>query len=271
MKKSVRTFLKSAVICLSLSFLTATLSAEKAESGKKGKWREYFFPDSERKIKSAEKTNRSEINPEGMTDLIDSQTTNVVDYGSLRLNFRLYSKGGVISHLSFGVFRRLNIGVSWDNEELIGAATPTTNTPTLNMKFRVYDGGQILPSFAIGYDGQGRFFDKGKEEYQEKERGFFIVLGREIFFPGLEASGGMNIAQFKEGIVLGTIALSYSIERRLVLLAEWDNIREIRESRFNAGFRVFPIPSLGIDFAVRRIGSDKEKERIIRINYVGRF
>lgn len=268
MKKNI---VKMVVLGLSFYFSATLLSAEKAESGKKGKWREYFFSDSERKVKTAEKTNRTETNPEGMIDLIDSQTTNVVDYGSFRLNFRLYSRGGVISHLSFGVFRRLNIGVSWDNEELIGATNPTTNAPTLNMKFRVYDGGQILPSFAIGYDGQGRFFDKNKDEYQEKERGFFLVLGREIFFPGLEAAAGMNIARFKEGIVLGSVALSYTLERRLTLLTEWDNIREIPESRFNAGFRVFPIPSLGIDFAVRRIGSDKEKERILRINYVGRF
>src|SRR5262245_15950027 len=57
------------------------------------------------KIDATEQTN-----PEGMVDVIDSPTPNTVDYGGYRLNFRFYKEGGILSTISFGVFRRLNIG-----------------------------------------------------------------------------------------------------------------------------------------------------------------
>ena len=219
----------------------------------------------------AESEPSGEFNPEGMMDLIDSQTPNAIDYGADRLNFRLFSQGGLLSHLSFGVFRRLNIGASWELEDVIGSENPSTSAPALNVKFRVYDGGEVLPAAAIGYDGQGRFFDKASDEYGERERGLYLALGREVFFPRLEWYGGVNISKFKEGLLFGSVGLSYSLEEKFVLMTEYDNVRDGPNNRWNAGIRVFPIPSLGIDFAFRRIASNQDKERVIRINYVGSF
>lgn len=274
MKRANARLLSFLIGCLMLAGSAPALAEDQESQIPERSWKEYFRR-SRTKTPPEEKRSRldssTETNPEGMVDLIDIPTTNSIDYGAFRLNFRLYSQGGLQSHLSFGVFRRLNIGATWDNEKVIGSEDPSTNRPTLNTKIRVYDGGEVLPSFAIGYDGQGRFFNKTTDEYAERERGLYGVIGREIFFPGFEAHGGVNIAQFKEGRVLGFVGLSYTIEQMFVLMAEYDNIRVSADNRFNAGFRVFPIPSLGIDFAVRRIGSDKEKERIIRINWVGSF
>lgn len=255
---------------------------EKTETGKtppahKKRLRDYFqrsseTNDGEKKMKREPvRVDSEELNPEGMVDLIDSPTSNIIDYGAYRLNFRLYSQGGLVSHLSFGVFRRLNIGASWDNEQVIGSETPRTNAPALNVKFRVYDGSEILPSVAIGYDGQGRFFNRALDEYDERERGLFVVFERELLIPKLEAYGSANIAKFKDGTVLGSVGLSYTIEQKVALMTEYDNIRSGPDNRWNAGIRIFPLPALSIDFAFRRIASNKDKERIIRINFVGNF
>jgi len=267
-------FIQAGLWVLLLLFLLpgAGLRAERAEDGErssKKKWREYF--GLEEKRTAEESSFEEELNPEGMIDLIDIPTTNVVDYGGYRLNFRLYSNGGVLTHLSFGVFRRLNIGASWDIEKAIGDKNLSTNVPTLFVRFRVYDGGQLLPSMAIGYNGQGRFFNHVQEEYKERERGLFAVFSRELLLPRLEVSGGANIAQFKEGIVLGFMAVSYTIEEKVVIMTEYDNIRKAGNNRFNAGIRIFPLSSMGIDFAVRNIIEKNERERIVRINYVGSF
>jgi len=237
--------------------------------GSKKKWREYFGLGDKRAAN--EPIFDEELNPEGMIDLIDIPTTNVVDYGGYRMNFRLYSGGGVLTHLSFGVFRRLNIGASWDIEKAIGGENLTTNVPTLYVRFRVYDGGQVLPSASIGYTGQGRFFDKAVDEYKERERGLFAVFSRELVLPQLEAYAGANIAQFNEGIILGYLALSYTIEQKVVIMTEYDNIRKAGNNRLNAGIRFFPLSSLGLDFAVRNIIEKDKRERIVRINYVGSF
>lgn len=260
-------FRRALSLVLVFCFLAPSLSFGKDKAEPKRSWKEYF----RREEPSKSEKDSEEFSPEGMIDLIDSPTTNVIDYGAVRMNFRLYSNGGLLSHLSFGVFRRLNIGGSWDNEEVIGSNTPKTNAPTLNVKLRVYDGDPVLPSVAIGYDGQGRFFDRVLDQYNERERGLFLALGRELFFSGLETYGGVNIAQFKEGIVLGWVGLSYRIQEKLALLTEYDNIRSGPDNRWNAGVRFFPLPSLALDFAFRRIASNKDKERIIRINYVASF
>lgn len=275
MKKERFSFLLIAFFFLTLFLQNSVLYAEKGELNKSQKrWREYFQRGREKGSsveKKAEYNDREELNPEGMVDLVDSPTSNIIDYGGYRLNFRLFSNGGVTNHISFGVFRRLNIGASWDVEKVIGTEDPSMNVPSLNIKFRVSDGTELLPSLAIGYDGQGRFFDKSTDQYKERERGLFMVFGREIFIPKLESYGGINIAQFKEGIVLGFVALSYTIEEKVALMTEYDHIRTASNNRWNIGVRIFPIPSLGIDFAVRHVGSNQDKERVVRINYVGSF
>lgn len=279
--KWARSELKSAIpfsliACLFVMAFSVRVAAQKEESKEsKRSWKEYFMgrwksrPANESGRHSPEEFET--LSPEGIVDLIDSQTANVIDYGGFRLNFRFYSEGGILSHISFGVFQRLNIGASWDLEDFVGFDSPSTNVPTLNAKFRVYDGGVFLPSLAIGFDGQGRFFNDAKDEYDERERGLYIVMAREIVLPNLELYAGSNIAEFKDAKFKGSVGLSYAIERKLVLMTEYDNIRVARENRWNAGFRVFPLSSLAIDFAVRRIASNKKKERIIRINYVGSF
>ena len=252
----------------------AASADEETKSAGKDKWREYFGLNKRNRPDRARKKQREsdeESNPEGMLDLVDAPTTNVVDYGAYRVNFRFYSAGGVLSHMSFGVFKRLNIGASWDVEQVLGSEDPKTVAPALNVKFRVYDGSQAMPSIAVGYDGQGRFYDRGKEEYSERERGLYIVFGRELFFSNFLAQAGADIAKFRDGEVFGFAGLSYMIEEKVALFSEYDNIRVGPNNRWNAGIRIFPIPSLGIDFAVRQIASIHDKERIVRINYVGTF
>src|SRR3989338_1959366 len=245
-----------------------------SERPKKSRWKSYFTPRSSYKKQKSSRDDydsEEESAPEGMVDLIDVPTTNVIDYGGFRINFRFYSKGGVLSHLSFGVFRRLNLGASWDIEKFIGADDPDTNVPTLNIKLRAYDGGQFLPSLAIGYDGQGRFYDRAKDQYKEREKGLFAVLGRELFLPNLEFFAGANISQFKEEKVFGFTGLSYNVEEKFYFMSEYDNLRSAPENRINLGIRIFPLSSLGIDFAVRNLADKENRERVVRINYVGSF
>jgi hypothetical protein len=97
------------------------------------------------------------------------------------------------------------------------------------------------------------------------------VVGRELFFPGWEFYGGPAIAKFKDGAVTGFMGTSYLIENRVAVMLEYDNIRKAPENRLNTGLRIYPIPSLAIDFAVRHLAEKDDRERIVRINYVGSF
>ena len=266
--------MKTLNFCAALFFLFISVgiplnAGDKPPAASNSKWREYFGLEKEEK---QEKISDSEAaNTSNMLDLVDVPTSDVLDYGAFRLNFLLYSKGGVQNHISFGVFRRLNIGTTWDIEQLLGSEEVKTVPPSLMVKFRVYDGGDILPSLGIGYDGQGRFFNRTVNDYFEHERGLYAVLSRELYFSDLLMHAGANISRFREGDVFGFVGISYKIENKFAIFTEYDNIRVGPENRWNTGVRFFPIPSLAIDFAFRRIASRYDKERVIRINWVGAF
>lgn len=213
------------------------------------------------------------------TYVIDTPTTGMLDYGGYDLNFRLFSGGGVITRLDFGVFRMVNLGLGWEVKQVIGAdnaigpAKATVAPPALYVKIRPFEGGIILPAFVLGYDGQGNFYNSDKAEFTQKEKGIFAAVGREILFPGFNVAVGGNISDFKNNTVSGFANILLNLEDKFNFLVEDDN------QKINAGCRFFINKDLSIDLAVRYIRSDIDStvtdsvanERIIRINYVGKF
>jgi hypothetical protein len=205
------------------------------------------------------------------TYVIDTPTTGMLDYGAYDLNFRLFSEGGILTRLHFGVFKMVNLGFGWEVSRAIGTQNVTVSPPSLFLKIRPYAGGMVLPAFAFGYDGQGYFYDRDRSEYLQKEKGIFLEFGREVLLPGLVLNAGANMADFKNNTVFGFLNASFTIEEKFLFLAEYDNINYLPDSRLNAGFRLFVTDDLGVDVAARDIGAGRTAERILRINYVGRF
>ena len=105
----------------------------------------------------------------------------------------------------------------------------------------------------------------------DDRKGGYLALSREIIVPGLHASAGVNMSDFDFEEVYLFSGVYYTIMEKVGLLAEWDNVRNIRDSRFNLGARFYLHPSLALDAAVRRIGRGKESERILQIRYVSNF
>ncbi|MBI3565531.1 MAG: hypothetical protein HY079_10080, partial [Elusimicrobia bacterium] len=88
--------------------------------------------------------------------LIDTPTTAVLDYGGYSSQTRFFSRGGVLAYVSFGVFQSLNLGGSLTVDGLVGDdRTVRLRAPDVQVKYRFYDGDRVVPSFALGFDGQG--------------------------------------------------------------------------------------------------------------------
>ncbi|MBI5209251.1 MAG: hypothetical protein HY927_04670 [Elusimicrobia bacterium] len=214
------------------------------------------------------------------TDLIDVPTTAVLDYGGYAAKTRFFSHGGMLQHVSFGVFHRLNIGASLNVDRLIGSdETTRVRAPNVQAKYRFFDGDHLIPSFAVGFDGQGYLYNRDGKRYNNRHRGFFVVASQELFVPGLETHPVFNISDFDSNSIYGAIPLSLNIRDRAALMAEWDNISDWSTSRINAGLRVYVTPGLHIDFALRGIGqggrfSDdtvRGPERAVQLSYRGNF
>jgi len=213
------------------------------------------------------------------TAVLDVPTTEVLDRYQASLLTRAYDHGTLMETVDFGVYPRLNIGVSLAVHELVGSSSSVrVLNPDFQAKWKVYDGSLYLPSVAIGYDGRryGYGYNKNRrytrsKKYLDDRKGGYVTASREIIVPGLQVSVGGNFSDFEWDRVSCFIGAFYKIADYAAILTEWDNIHNARDSRANAGVRFYLHPSLALDGAVRRIGRGKESERILQIHYVTNF
>ncbi len=214
------------------------------------------------------------------TLLIDVPTAEVLDRYQAAFQTRVYEHGTVMESIDFGVYPRLNIGVSLAIDNWIGSShSVKVLDPDFQAKWKIYDGSLYLPAIAIGYDGRryGYGYDKDTREYTRSKRyldnrkGGYLALSREVFVPGLNLTAGANFSDFDWDEFYMFTGIFYKVLPQVSLMTEWDNIRNIRDSRLNMGARFYLHPSLALDAAFRRIGRGDESERILQLRYVTTF
>jgi len=214
------------------------------------------------------------------TDLIDQPTAGILEYYGFTARTRFFSGGGVLGNLAFGVLPRLNLGVSMSVDHLIGNTTPIRLIrPEIQVKYRFYDGGQYIPALALGYDGQGYYYDKSSKKHLEKGRGLYLNGSQEIGIPGFFIHPGFNVSDFDSSGIFGFVGISYTMEDKASLMLEWDNINKINYSRFNTGLRIHVTPFFSLDLAVREMfrkgvfdnGLQRRPERVVQLRYVSNF
>jgi hypothetical protein len=237
------------------------------------------FAADEDKAKVKLSDEKSKAEEPADTELIDAPTANVYDYGALATRGRFTSKGGLLSDLTIGVVQRFTIGASMMVDRLIGTTSPAkVRAPTVQLKYRFYDGSRLVPALAVGFDGQGYFYNDTTHKFNETNRGLYFVGSQEVGVPGLWLHPGINISDFDTNALAGFIGLSWTYKNKLSIMTEWDNIHDISNSRWNIGARFYITPEFQITGAVREIGggtfadgTDHSAERVVLLKYVGNF
>ena len=210
-------------------------------------------------------------------EVIDIPTAEVVDHYGYNVVFRFGRDGALQNKTAFGVFPRLNLGFGLDAERVIGTGDARLNKPTLNVKFRLFDGRAALPALAIGFDDQGYVWNKALDEYEQREKGLYLVATSEIVVPNLNLHIGVNQFDFDHGdATRGFFGMSYVYEQMVGLMFEWDHATDYRERRINFGVKYFVTPVFTVDAIGRNIpefpGSRaRETERIVKLVYSGSF
>lgn len=214
------------------------------------------------------------------TDIIDAPTTAVLDNYGYSSRSRFYSRGGLLQHLSFGVYPGINLGASMAVDNLIGdERNVRLRAPTAQVKYRFYEGDNTMPSVAVGYDGQGYSYNSTDRRFNQRQRGFYVVATKELGLPGLQIHPSFNISDFDSNSIFGSIPMTINIKDKVAILIEWDNINNWKDSRFNSGLRAYVTPNFNIDFAVRAIGAggrygdgaSRGPERIVQLKYSNSF
>jgi hypothetical protein len=213
-------------------------------------------------------------------NLIDVPTAAVLDFGGYSAQTRFFSNGGLLNLVSFGVYQNLDLGASLAMDGLIGNnRTVRLRAPNVQAKYRFFDGDRWIPAFAVGFDGQGYLYNQPNRRYNQRQRGFFVVASQELALPGLQVHPSINISDFDSNSFFGALPLSYTIQDKVSLLLEWDNINTVINSRLNSGLRIYVTAHFHVDFAVRGIGQggrfsnddSRGPERIVQLRYSSSF
>ncbi|MDR1122728.1 MAG: hypothetical protein LBL02_01710 [Endomicrobium sp.] len=209
--------------------------------------------------------------------VIDTPTTGILSYGSYSVDFRCFSHGSIISEINFGVFKPLDLGVSWELDKFIGDENIKTIVPAIHVKFRLYEGNMILPGIALGYDAQGIFIN-GVYKYIQNCKGLYFVTGREFFIEGLMFNLGINVNDFSKSKIYLFSNATVPLYKELVsFMLEYDNVNCFSDARFNCGLKFSVTEYLDIDCIVRDCWGKKDvravpkNERVLRVSYLGKF
>jgi hypothetical protein len=130
------------------------------------------------------------------SNLVDSPTATVLGHGGYRIECRLMHGGSLVAGTSVGIKDRLEVGVSWGMQGLLGRGEVEFNDRTALFLRLLLIEELELPAVVIGFDNQGYgAWDEDLERYERKSKGFFLAVTRNWYGPlgtDVATTGGLN-------------------------------------------------------------------------------
>ncbi|MEE9457055.1 MAG: hypothetical protein V3W11_07890 [bacterium] len=205
-----------------------------------------------------------------------------------------------------GILDYLTVGISYGGVDVLGNATPTMNPrPGFQAKFRITNGGPIMPAVALGYDdqGYGKYYDydpyiertqhklEDYDRYQFKAKGFYLALSQEIELLGalgLHAGVSYNVVEDVDDDGPDVYAaVEKSLGPHLMLLASYDmglndNAPEslgMGRGYLDAGVRWRVTENFNLEFwatnlrenQTEKLGEEGAYARKLYLTYIGSF
>jgi len=169
--------------------------------------------------------------------IINNHTAGLLPRGMFAFEASVYPNGvldepgaGLLLGVSVGLLNRLNIGLSYGGDGIIGRKQPTFN-PHIGalIKYRLFEESYFFPAFAVGYDHQGfSGIDIQYNGYVFKSPGFFLVASKNyLIFTKLQVGlhGGLNYSLEESKRVSwlnGYVGADLGINEELALVLEYD-------------------------------------------------
>jgi hypothetical protein len=205
-----------------------------------------------------------------------------------------------------GILDYLTAGVSYGGADVFGTGTPAMNPrPGFQAKFRITNGGPVMPAVAVGYDdqGQGKYYDFDPyiertqnrqvnfDRYQFKAKGFYLALSQELELLGalgLHLGVSYNVVEDVDDPdpdVYG--ALEKAIGPHLMLLGSYDmglnddssGSLGMGRGYLDAGVRWRVTENFNLEFwatnllenQLDKLGDEGRYSRVLYLTYVGTF
>lgn len=244
--------------------------------------------------------------------LVNAPTAGVLPRASFDFDSRIYEAGasgygtGIVMGIAVGITNRLNIGISYGGEGLIGRGHNVKFNPLPGwlIKYRIFEESYALPGVALGYDHQGfgGIADTNQYEYRGyiyKSPGFFLAMSKNyLLFTkiqfGIHATANYSMEDYKHVKWPNLYAgIDFGVNEELAIVFEYDfgfNIKDNnpgksdvyarpKDGYLNAGIRWAFSPSFYIEFDAKDLLENRKKKngstvgwgREIKFVYVSHF
>jgi hypothetical protein len=217
--------------------------------------------------------------------IINCHTAGLLPRGMYALECSIYPSGiyntpgcGTLFGVTIGLLNRLNLGLSYGGDGIIGRASPTFN-PHIGalIKYRIFEETYLIPAFAVGYDHQGfSGIDQSYNGYVFKSPGFFMAASKNYLIltkVQLGLHGGINYSLEESDKVQWPnlyVGTDMGINEELSVAVEYDFALNARDPGidtanydnpfrgfFNAGVRWSFSHSLYIEFDIKDMLQNK--------------
>ena len=134
--------------------------------------------------------------------IIDMPTAGILDKGQVALSSDLLPNGNLVAKIEVGIFKNMNIGLSYGGNNIIGSGAPDWYPfpPGVNLRIRIMDETILTPALAIGFDtqGKGQYF-KDQKRYSIKAPGIFAAASKNFGLLGyLSLHGEVNYSVLED-------------------------------------------------------------------------
>lgn len=212
--------------------------------------------------------------------LVDAHTAGILPRASFDFETRIFPSGsntirgcGLYLGISVGISNRLNIGISYGGDGLIGRGKPRGNPyPGGLIKYRIIEESYHIPGISLGYDhqGYGGIEDSSYLGFVYKSQGFFVALSKNyLLFSklqfGLHGAVNFSLEDIKQVKWPNCyIGLDIGINEELALAIEYDlglNQKDLHDETYlnplrgilNLGLRWSFDPQLYLEFDTKDI------------------
>ncbi len=234
-----------------------------------------------------------------LATLCDAPTAGILQKGEAAVICKAYRDNGLQIGAGVGLFPRFMFGVSYGGEEIVGNNEPVWHEKVeFRAKFRLIDESPSYPAFAIGVDTQGHGnYDKIKNRYTLKSKGFYLVASRNWLFLGnlglhlgtnysLETKDGNKALDFFAGFdksfgnkitICGEydLALNDDENKAVEHSSEDDNYERSKKGFLNAAGLINISDKLNIKFMfydlLENSKSTSAMDRALQVNYAFTF
>ncbi len=178
--------------------------------------------------------------------LVDSHTAGVLPRAFFDFETRIYPAGDTAIHgsglyveVAVGVTDRLNIGLGYGGDGLIGRGKARPNpVPGAHVKYRLIEESFALPALALGYEHQGYGGIREDDDYTGylyKSQGFFASLSKNYMLLAamqLGFHGAVNFSLEEIGDVSWpdvSVGLDFALNEELAVAVEYDCALDYRD------------------------------------------